>query len=151
MWGKKRKNFKGSIFNCLKLICEGRSVSFFKGSIFNWVNLNCELRSVSFFKSILQCLSMYSSLSYEDRLEMVSSFWHRCNLTHNNGLGGRKRKRTKLIMDIRKFNLGRSQVREGNDKFEPVLNMHTPLYTTLTLSFLYAPLQLSSQRKIILR
>ena len=49
------------------------------------------------------------------------------------------------------LNLKKSQVtKRGGDWFEPALHTHTPLSPFLTI-FLFAPLQLSSQKKTIIR
>ena len=53
-------------------------------------------------------------------------------------------------MGVGNFNSLKSQVKkEGEDQFEPVLNINTSLFPTLAGMFLFAPLQLSSHNTIL--
>ena len=81
----------------------------------------------------------------------ASSGWTPCrrSLNNNSRPGERSGKSTVVL---RNFNLRRSQVRwGGEDVFEPVLNVHTPLFITFTQLYYVPSLQFSSQKKIILK
>jgi hypothetical protein len=52
-------------------------------------------------------------------------------------------------MGTRNFNFEGVKLERGEDWFEPVLNIHTPFSPTLN-PFLFAPLQLRSQKKLFL-
>jgi len=56
-----------------------------------------------------------------------------------------------LLWVLGTFNLQRRQIRKKGKISEPVNSTHTSLSPTLTPPFLFAPLQLISQRKTILR
>ena len=67
---------------------------------------------------------------------------HKRNLSNNVwGRGGQNR--PWVIETLRS-----SEVREGEDWFEPVVNIPTPLFYTLIPVFLFAPLQLNRQKKL---